>query len=271
MKKIFYTSPNFALISILLMLIWQINAAEAQVITDGLISYWSFDKSDINGEIAMDIWGNNDGKILGEPKIVDGVVREALDFNGTTDAVDCGKDDSLNITKAMTIEFWIYPRENAENRHLISRGEWAAGGYWVQHGDPGNIGGLYFYLDGVYTAFIIPAGSSELEIWHHFLLTYDGTAVKGYKNGELINEAVASGDITAKEGSLMIARYMAVDLHHFDGIMDEARIYDRALNEDEVKQNFLSEGLAVVSNSSKITSTWGDIKFTKQILEHQSN
>lgn len=250
-------------VTVLVVSVWQTDITEGQVVTDGLISYWSFDNADIDGETARDVWGNNDGTIVGGPKIVEGKVREALDFNGIDDCVDCGDDDSLNITDQMTVEFWIYPRENTENRHLVSRGEWAAGGYWVQHCDPSNVGGLYFYLDGVYQAFIVPAGSSELNTWHHFLLTYDGSSVKSYKNGEFLKEAPASGKITSKDGHFMIARYMAVDLHHFDGIMDEVRIYDRGLTAGEAKQNFLSEGLAVVSHIDKLASTWGNVKASR--------
>ena len=259
---------KFTLITVFTLVVlatleWQSNTAGGQVVTDGLVSYWSFDKADIEGEIAEDVWGDNEGTIVGDPKPVEGMVREALDFDGVDDYVDCGNDGSLNITDKMTIEFWIYPRENTQNRHIVSRGEWAAGGYWVQHCDPGNVGGFYFYLDGVYQAFIVPAGSSELNTWHHFLLTYDGSIVKSYKNGEFLNEAPANGSITSKDTSFMISRYAALDLHHFDGIIDEVRVYNRALNADEARQSFLAEGLAVAISDGKLALTWGDIKVSK--------
>jgi len=244
----------------LVTMAWQTGIAFGQVVTDGLVSYWSFDESSIDGDTAKDVWGNNDGKISGNPKIVEGAVGEALDFNGVDNAVDCGNDASLNIRDAISIEFWIYPRENAENRHVISRGEWAAGGYWVQHSDPANIGSLYFYMDGVYQNFIVPAGSSELNIWHHFLLTYDGSVVKGYKNGVLINEAPATGQITDKDTHFMISRYSASDMHHIDGIIDEVRVYKRALDEEEAEQNFAAEGLAVANPADKLAFTWGRVK-----------
>ncbi|MBD3180679.1 hypothetical protein GF312_00200 [Candidatus Poribacteria bacterium] len=254
------TRTSLTIAFILLIFAWQSNITEGQVVTDGLVSYWSFDESSIDGATAKDVWGNNNGTIVGDPGIVEGMVGEALDFDGVDDYVDCGNDDSLNITEAITIEFWIFPRENAENRHVISRGEWAAGGYWIQHSDPGNVGGLYFYMDGVYQNFIVPAGSSELNIWHHFLLTYDGSMVKSYKNGEFLNEANAEGTITEKDINFMISRYAGGDLHHIDGIIDEVRVYNKALNEDEVMQNFASEGMAVYNSEDKLSTAWGKIK-----------
>ena len=43
------------------------------------------------------------------------------------------------------------------------------------------------------------------------------------------------------------------------GFIDEVRIYDRALNNAEVQQNFVAEGLAV-DVTGKLTTTWGKMK-----------
>ena len=42
--------------------------------------------------------------------------------------------------------------------------------------------------------------------------------------------------------------------------MDEVAIYNRAISEDEVKQNFAAKGFAAVKSANKITETWGRIK-----------
>ena len=55
-----------------------------QVIEKGLISYWTFDKTDIQGDVAKDIWGENDGKIVGA-KSNQGSINEALKFDGDGD------------------------------------------------------------------------------------------------------------------------------------------------------------------------------------------
>ena len=76
--------------------------------TDGLVSYWTFDRQDITGDTVKDVWGENDGKIVGAPKIVDGQVGEALEFDGS--------DDYVNLTNlgnfgeqvgASTFEAWV--------------------------------------------------------------------------------------------------------------------------------------------------------------------
>ena len=47
-----------------------------------------------------------------------------------------------------------------------------------------------------------------------------------------------------------------------NGIIDEVRIYNRALNESEVKVNMNSDGTAV-NPAGKVAATWGDIKVSK--------
>ena len=59
--------------------------AKAQVVTDGLVSYWTFDKTHIDGKTVTDLLGNNDGAINGEPKAVDGKFGQALEFSEATD------------------------------------------------------------------------------------------------------------------------------------------------------------------------------------------
>ena len=44
-----------------------------------------------------------------------------------------------------------------------------------------------------------------------------------------------------------------------NGIIDEVRLYEEALSEDEVLQNYAAEGLSV-NPAGKLSLTWGEIK-----------
>ena len=72
----------------LLFSIFSLNAAVASVVTDGLVSYWTFDKGSIVNKMVKDVWGDNNGKIIGNPKVVPGQVGEALEFDGAGDFVN---------------------------------------------------------------------------------------------------------------------------------------------------------------------------------------
>ena len=53
--------------------------AEADVVTQGLISSWTFDANTIAGNTAKDVWGKNNGTIFGNPKVDKGKFGEALE------------------------------------------------------------------------------------------------------------------------------------------------------------------------------------------------
>ena len=58
------------------------------IVTDGLISYWTFDLSDIADKTIKDVWGENNVTIVGNPSIVKGHLKDALKFNGIKDYVN---------------------------------------------------------------------------------------------------------------------------------------------------------------------------------------
>ena len=57
------------------------------IITDGLISYWTFDQHDIVDKTVKDVWGENNATIVGTPTMVNGHLKDALKFDGIKDYV----------------------------------------------------------------------------------------------------------------------------------------------------------------------------------------
>jgi len=98
-----------------------------------------------------------------------------------------------------------------------------------------------------------------LEEWHHVALTFDEGEVKIYLNGSVEGE----GSVTSPLSGNVLTLKVAADSdgqNLFLGIIDEVRVYNRALGEDEINQNMGAEGLAVGSPDGKLTLTWGEIK-----------
>ena len=57
--------------------IWRTDLVEAQIVTDGLVSYWTSDESDTEDGVVKDIAGDNDGTIQGAQPVDDGKIDEA--------------------------------------------------------------------------------------------------------------------------------------------------------------------------------------------------
>ena len=100
------------------------NMAKSQVVTKGLVSYWTFDRTDINGDTVKDVFGENDGTMKGNPKVVEGKVSQALEFDGD-DYVDFGVPESLNMDPPLTVSMYINNKD--ETASFIWQGGEAGG------------------------------------------------------------------------------------------------------------------------------------------------
>ncbi|NLW03256.1 MAG: PKD domain-containing protein [Clostridiaceae bacterium] len=70
--------------------------------------------------------------------------------------------------------------------------------------------------------------------WHHYAITYNGSEIIAYLDGEEYARVKCSGKIKRDASrAVVIGRNPWGD--SFEGLMDEIRIYDRALNQDEIK------------------------------------
>lgn len=235
------------------------NVAKGNSVIEGLVSYWSFDEDSIEGETASDIFGNNDGVIAGDPKIVEGKINEALAFDGSDDWIEIPADSSLD-SSTITFCFWFetanpetpycyFSKFKDDNNKLqICTNWWGVknGGTWAEN--------LQFdiptYFDGA---------------WHYAVGVVGEDGFYRYFDGELVDSVEADYSLEhLDEFSYFIGTMPAganIGQLATNITMDEVAIYNRALNEAEVQQNYNSSGLqAVVDSHEKLSLTWGKIK-----------
>ena len=72
----------FILITVLCILSMSGYLLANTIVTDGLVSYWTFDLNNINGNLVEDIWGENHAEIVGQTNISDGYIRQGLELKG---------------------------------------------------------------------------------------------------------------------------------------------------------------------------------------------
>ena len=78
------------------------------IVIDGLVSYWTFDRDDIIGNTVEDVWGENNATIVGTPKIVNGHLKDALKFDGIKDYVNLTTLGDFGAKLDFsTVEVWI--------------------------------------------------------------------------------------------------------------------------------------------------------------------
>ena len=236
--------------------------------TDGLVSYWTFDRQDIAGDTVKDVWGENDGKIVGAPKIVGGHVREALEFDGSDDYVNLTNlGDFGEQVGTSTFEAWVKTSFKKDwttlfkvlDQGAIWRGQLMSTGVRKQvfrllrtsftimsvrnrrrDATPSllKLNSPCRMANGItsFSQLRMQANPRSASIW---TVNHRRLSKVLYKNLDTFIPFVEPVYIGAANNRGNVER-------HFPGIIDEVRIYDRPLTADEVTRNFESKiGLSV--------------------------
>lgn len=223
-----------------------------QVVKDGLVSYWTFNKADINGDTAKDVFGKNNGTIKG-CKQVAGKYGEALEFDGASNYVEVPNDKSLELWERHTLEAWILQKESRSSRIIdkITAGT-ADGPHLDTH--PGTV------LRSCAGNCVSTKKNYSLNEWHHAVVTFDKGKVVLYIDGSPEGEGDVPSPLKGNQLSLKIGAD-SNGQNLFKGIIDEVKVYNRALTANEVKINMNASSLSV-KRLGKLSDTWGNLKIS---------
>ena len=96
------------LIIMLIGFMLTVNSSANTIVTDDLVSYWTFDRITIKGNTVEDIWGENDATIVGNPISTNGYLKEGLELDGNGDYVILPNVGNFGSrTGAYTFEVWF--------------------------------------------------------------------------------------------------------------------------------------------------------------------
>jgi len=225
-----------------------VNATFIRVI-DGVVGAWHFDEG--SGNIAHDTSGEgNDGTIYGA-NWTDGKFGKALSFDGADDYVDCGNDESLNITDEITIVAWVRVEALIDNiQMIIDKTKGANDRAYGIRIQPNNK--IAFFIANESDAAITVEGLvPDLGEWYFVAGTYDGISAKLYINGALFNERPFSGNIQICSNNVGIGARSGGEFP-FNGIIDEARIYNRSLSEGGISNLYNNYGYTTPNYPNKV-------------------
>ena len=96
--------------------------------------------------------------------------------------------------------------------------------------------------------------------WHYVVGVLDGNKMRKYVNGKLEVETNFGGKIRKNAvDPIHVARYGFAGGYFVNGVLDELKIYSKALTDAEVQKNFTAKGLAV-QPQDKLPTIWGALK-----------
>jgi len=214
------------------MIISNISTVYAQDIDEGLIAYWRFNEG--QGTLAHDDSVNGyNGTIVGATWI-DGISNKALDFDGIGDYVNT---TNFGLQAPLTISVWVKTRGSSQSQTIFGRNWRYIGVYHYQH--------WLFLTHNNYVAFgdrpygvaddwVISTQPLENNQWYHIVVTRASSSdIKIYINGVLDNSGststIGNHDTPYRIGTINTGHYP------FNGVIDELRIYDLVLSEDQIE------------------------------------
>jgi len=210
-------------------------------IIKGLVGHWTMNEGE--GGVAHDLSGNdNHGTLVNGPTWANGKAGEALDFDGASDYIAISDSEAttsnLAITGAITLSAWV-KLNDMTSEVIMGRGSGT--------GSAGNYGYVLMVYNGsvvlnmhsntaVYALGSVLATDSN---WHFITATWDGTmntnGVKIYIDGTLSRQGTSTISVMGQPVYQFRIGVSSSSLAYVNGLIDDVRIYNRALTEDEVR------------------------------------
>jgi len=224
------------------------NKTPTNTLTNGLVGHWTFDGADTNWttNTVVDRSGNgNTGTMTNmstSTSPAKGKIGQALKFDGVNDYVNVGDpaNGSLDFgTNSFSYGMWVYVDNNRGSYDM----PWNKGG--SNAGDPGydfEFGSSTWTIniaDGISVKSSSSFGNGVLKQWVYVMAVVDrgNNRLHAYKNGVLVSGAgvdlTGFGSVSGSTSANIGRRYDGS--YPFNGLIDEVRIYNRALSASEVK------------------------------------
>ncbi len=229
-------------------------------LSNGLVGYWTFNNQDIRNGVILDKSGNgNNGNLMNistSTFYVPGKIGQAGRFDGTNDVVNLGSAKLGSATNGITTSFWVYVSNSDfdETVKIILADN---------SGSPNMENGFFIALDdrgsgnptnGINVAFDTQTDLirhefasniiSSTPTWYYIVAMYDPSVseINVYINGNQISTTVntsGSGNYIPDTDENLFIGAANDSSAFFKGILDDVRIYNRALSASEVKQLYM--------------------------------
>lgn len=218
---------------------------------DRCVLYYNFDKIDLKNKVIFDVSGSGNNGNIREAEICEGIDGRGIYFNGKGSCIIVPLSENLKKFSSISIETWISP-EDIRHSPIIHAAD--NPDYSKQQKRPFDVqwrGPSWFFW------FYITTEDGELRLiqprercidlitfpkptWYHLIVTYDGQKGCIYLNGKLItkSEWKEKKPIRIIKEPILIGTGYNEIWNSFKGKIDEFKIYNYALTEEEVISHY---------------------------------
>ncbi len=220
----------------------------------GPVAWWRFDED--TGRDVIDSVGGKSDVIFGNFKRLSGVNGGSVQFDGSTSGIVHKGFKSQQFRDGFTVEGWVAPQAYPWNWcAIVNQENDKKAGFLFGINHFGQIG-LHLAVAGKWYECTSKQPIGFMDKWSHIAGTFDkDSGIVVYIDGDVAASLSLKGSMTVAEDiELQIARNHKKTLladealvrkgvnfptsYSFDGIIDELKLYDRALSESEIRQSY---------------------------------
>ncbi len=233
------------------LLVLMLHSALTSTANAEIVGWWTLD--DGSGTSAHDSSGYGNNVVFhGDPQWVAGYLGSGVAFDGSGDYLDCGAyAPSLDIVGELTVTAWIQPGVTLRDHKIcgnITMGP-NGGGYMMAIYSNDRVELEVRSGAGTSAPPNRPGGGVALQAgtWHFLAATYsetpEGSLIRTYVDGLLDQELTSTIVMSRSAETFKIGRHPnAPGAGEFTGVMDDVRVYNHVLSDDELQEVMLGKG-----------------------------
>ena len=207
-----------------------VTVSNSGVTSTGLKAAYGLDET--SGTVAVDSSDSHLNATTVGSTWVAGHFGNAASLDGVNDRIDVPALGTFYKT-AFTLEAWV--RKQGTNKDVAVVGSWDSSGgpmIWVDW----SSGRYKLTLGNGPSTYLDSGRSPSIGAWEHVAATYDGSTARFYVDGVEVASSPFAG-VVGNSNTWRIGAYGATPAGFFDGLVDNVRIYDRALSASEVQSD----------------------------------
>ena len=214
------------------------SAPPSYTLETGLVGHWTFDGKDMPQGQVNDISGQgNNGSMYNmstSTSYVPGKLGQGLNFDGVNDHVRAVH--ILGAINTVTMSAWVKNNNAtiAGSQSIVFRGTALTFELFVSGNDD-----LQSWIENsvAWHGAANSAAFTDWDQWHHVVAVYDGSNVRLYRDGSQV--AISGSETGNLPSSTRTIITQGSSSAYWQGLIDDVRIYNRALSASEVKQLYL--------------------------------
>ncbi|MBA3288192.1 MAG: Ig-like domain-containing protein, partial [Acidimicrobiia bacterium] len=204
-----------------------VTVANSGVSTAGLRVAYGLDET--SGTVVADSSGNNLTATAVGTTWTSGAFGGAASFDGVGNRIDVPALGTF-YTSGFTYEAWV--RKQSAKKDVAVLGSWTGTGpmIWIDHA----AGRYHLTLGGSLATYLDSGRSPTIGAWEHVAATYNGSTARFYVGGVEVASSAFSSSV-GSSNTWRLGAYGSTPTGFFDGLVDNVRVYDRALSAAEIQ------------------------------------